>query len=127
MELVVIVIVIALLEYLVFGALVGRARGVYGIKAPATVGNEAFERTYRVHQNSLESLIVFVPAVWIYGAYASPIWAAGIGAVYIVARAVYARAYIGDAAKRGPGALVSGVSIVFLLIGGLIGAVRTHF
>jgi uncharacterized MAPEG superfamily protein len=126
MEPVVIVIVIALLEYLAFGALVGRARGVYGVKAPVTVGHPIFERTFRVHQNSLESLIVFVPAVWIYGVYGSPVWAAGIGALYVIARALYAYSYIGDAAKRGPGAVSSMILVAILLIGGLIGAVRAY-
>ena len=51
MEPVYIVILVALLEYTVFTALVGRARGRYGIKAPATVGNPDFERVYRVQQN----------------------------------------------------------------------------
>jgi uncharacterized MAPEG superfamily protein len=57
----------------------------------------------------------------------SPIWAAGIGVLYVIARAVYARAYIGDPAKRGPAVLVSMLSIGILLIGGLIGAMRVYF
>lgn len=37
MELVIIVILLALLEYLAFGAMVGRARGVYGIKGQSSL------------------------------------------------------------------------------------------
>jgi hypothetical protein len=56
------VIGVALLEFLYFGFAVGRARETYGIKAPATTGNEMFERYYRVQMNTLEQLIIFIPA-----------------------------------------------------------------
>ncbi|MBT4257414.1 MAG: MAPEG family protein, partial [Gammaproteobacteria bacterium] len=69
MELVATVIVLALIEYQVFGMLVGRARGKYDVKAPAVSGNEVFERYYRVQQNTAEQLIVFLPAITIYGFY----------------------------------------------------------
>ena len=83
MEPVYVIILVALLEYAVFTALVGRARVRHGIKAPATTGNPDFERVYRVQQNTLESLIVFVPAVWIFGLNASPAIGAGLGAVFL--------------------------------------------
>src|SRR5262245_37668759 len=89
-----IVVLVALLEYTVFSALVGRARVRHGIKAPATVGNPDFERVYRVQQNTLECLIVFVPAVWIFGLYVNPLIGAGLGAVFVIARAIYAAGYI---------------------------------
>jgi len=127
MEPVVIVILVALAEYMVFSGLVGRARAKYRIAAPAITGHDVFERTFRVHQNSLENLIVFVPAVWVFGAYVSPLWAAGIGVVYIVARAMYARGYIAAAEKRGVGSGVTGVVLVVLVIGGLVGVVLTYF
>ena len=58
MELVTIVIAVALIEYSVFGMLVGKARGTYGIDAPAITGYPIFERYYRVHQNTLENLVL---------------------------------------------------------------------
>lgn len=123
MELVIVVILLALLEYLAFGAMVGRARGVYGIKAPATTGHDVFERTHRVHQNTLESLIVFVPAIWVFGLYQSPLWAAIVGALFLIGRALYAFNYIRAADKRGPGAVITGVANGVLVIGGLVGVV----
>src|SRR4029453_15409606 len=48
-----IVTVLALLQYTWFGLMVGRAREKYGIAAPATSGNEVFERHFRVHMNTL--------------------------------------------------------------------------
>jgi uncharacterized MAPEG superfamily protein len=126
MEPVVIVILVALAEYMVFSGLVGRTRAKYGIAAPAITGHGVFERTFRVHQNSLENLIVFVPAVWIFGAYVSPPWAAGVGVVYIVARAIYAQGYIAAAEKRGVGSGITGVVLMVLVIGGLVGAILTY-
>ena len=76
---------------------------------------------FRVHQNTLESLIVFVPAVWIFGLYMSPFWGAVLGAVFIVARVVYAVGYIRAAEKRGPGAGLTGLVLAVLVLGGLIG------
>lgn len=40
--------VCAVIEYLVLGTLVGRARGKYKVAAPAITGNPVFERYYRV-------------------------------------------------------------------------------
>ena len=71
-----IVITLALVQFVAFGMLVGRARGLYGIKAPATTGHEMFERYFRVHYNTMELLIVFVPAGWLFGLYVIPGWGA---------------------------------------------------
>ena len=79
MAAVAIVVLLALLEYLFFGLRVGAARAKYGVKAPAVTGDPAFERYFRIHQNTLENLVVFIPAIWLFGLYISPIWAAGIG------------------------------------------------
>jgi glutathione S-transferase len=35
---------LAVIQLVVFGVLVGRARGTYGIAAPATTGHPVFER-----------------------------------------------------------------------------------
>ena len=123
MEAVYIVVALALLEYMVFAALVGRARGKFGIRAPATTGHPEFERTYRVHQNTLESLVVFVPAAVLFGLYVSPLWAAVLGVAFIVARAMYAAAYIQAAEKRGPGAGLTGLVNGVLVIGAIVGLV----
>lgn len=124
MEYVYIVIVLALIEYAVLGGLVGRARGKYGIKAPAVTGNEVFERTFRVHQNTLEGLVVFVPSLWLFGAFLSPLVAAGLGVVGIIGRAIYAKGYIEAAEKRGPGAGICGLVNIALLVGALVGLIR---
>lgn len=124
MELVFVTILLALLEYSVMAALVGRARVKYGVKAPATTGNADFERVNRVHVNTLESLIVFVPGVWIFGLYVSELWAAVLGAVFVIGRVIYAIGYTQAADKRGPGAGITGIVNLVLIVGGLIGLGR---
>lgn len=124
MEAVAVVIVLALLEYVVFAMLVGRARGLYGVKAPAISGHEIFERYFRVHQNTLELLVAFVPAVWLFGMYVDSTWAALLGLVYVVARILYLRGYVADPAKREVGFALSVLPVFVLLIGALWGAGR---
>jgi len=124
MELVLVVMLVALIEYMVFAGLVGRARGQYGVRAPATTGHPTFERIYRVHQNTLEALIVFVPALLVFACYLSFAWAAGLGVVFIVARAIYAVSYIRAAERRGVGAGLTGVVNIVLVLGGLVGLAK---
>jgi glutathione S-transferase len=119
------VVLLALVECYVFAMLVGRARGRYGILAPAVSGNEAFERYFRVHQNSIEQLVLFIPAVWLFGIYVGPRSAAIIGAVYLLARLIYAVGYIADPKKRGPGAGLTFVSVAILTLGALWGVLRS--
>ena len=118
------VILLALLEYMVFGFLVGGARARYKIAAPATSGHPEFERTFRVHYNTLELLVVFIPAIWLFGLYLNPRWGAIIGAVFLVGRALYAVGYIRAPEKREIGAMLSLGSVAVLLFGALFGVIR---
>src|SRR5271170_6351399 len=97
-----IVTMLALLEYLILGVMVGRARGTYGVEAPATTGNPDFERYFRVHANTLEALIVFIPAVWIFSFTVNYHFGVVLGFLFLIARAMYAQGYLSAAAKRGP-------------------------
>ena len=115
------VIALALLEYLVLGALVGRARGQYKVEAPATTGDPTFERYFRVHQNSLEALIVFIPALWMFAYFLSISVAIALGLIFIVGRIIYAASYIRAPEKRGPGAGITFIVNATLVIGSLIG------
>jgi glutathione S-transferase len=114
---------LALLQFIVFGFQVGRQRGKYGIKAPATTGNEVFERHFRVQQNTLELLVVFVPGLYLFANYFNPLWAAGLGVVYLIGRQVYAASYVKNPASRSAGYGLSFLPAVILIAGGLVGAV----
>src|SRR5260370_40508597 len=84
------VIALALIEFSILGVMTGRARVRLGVPAPATTGNPEFERYFRVHQNTMESLVVFIPAVYLFGLIWNMHLAAAIGLLFIVARVVYA-------------------------------------
>ena len=119
---VVIVIAVALLLYLFFGMLVGRARMQYKVEAPATTGHPMFERYNRVHQNTQESLMMFLPGMTMFGFYASANIACLLGVVWIIGRVIYLRAYVKDPASRGLGAILSFFPNLVLVIGGAIAA-----
>jgi len=119
-----IVILLALIEFLVLGGMVGNARKKYGVKVPATAGNEMFERHFRVHYNTMEQLVVFVPAIWMFGAFVSDAWGAILGAVFVVARVLYATGYVREPAKREVGSMLGGVAVIVLVLGALYGAIR---
>ncbi|MEX2499512.1 MAG: MAPEG family protein [Wenzhouxiangellaceae bacterium] len=127
MQLVAIVIGIALIEYLVFSALVGKARATYEIHAPATTGNEMFERYFRVHMNTLEALILFIPSILLFANYVNAVIGAGIGVVFVIGRIVFFKSYIKDPKSRQLGAMLSGIPSVALLLGGIIGAAIDYF
>lgn len=118
------VTILALLQYAVFGALVGKARGTYGVKAPAVSGNGMFERYYRVQMNTLETLVLFIPGVWLAAPYVAEKWIAGLGLVYLVGRVVYFRAYVADPAKRSAGYSLSLFPAAALIVIALVGAVK---
>jgi len=125
MELVYLTILLALVEYIGMAAVVGRARVKHGVIAPAMTGNPDFERANRVHVNTLENLVIFVPGVLIFAVYVSELWAAILGALFVVGRAAYALGYYRAADKRSIGAAITGVVNIVLVLGGLIGLGRS--
>jgi len=122
MALVAVVAALALIEYSVFALQVGQARQRYGVKAPATSGHDLFERHYRVQQNTLEQLVVFLPSLYLFAAFVSGWVAALLGLAFVVGRAIYARGYLADPEKRSAGFLIGFAASNVLLLGGLLGA-----
>ncbi|MFA7415341.1 MAG: MAPEG family protein [Rhizobium sp.] len=112
----------ALIAYTWFLIKVARARKEFGIAAPKTSGHESFERIFRVQQNTVEQLVLFLPALWLFGFYVSDPLAGILGLCWTGARALYASQYYEDASKRGPGAALTFLISILLLIGGTIGA-----
>lgn len=111
---------LALLFTFVLTALVGRARGRHGVKAPATTGHPQFERWFRVQQNTIEQLVVFLPALLLFGAFVDSRVGAAIGLAWIAGRAHYAWSYVRDPERRGPGMVVTLLATATLLIGATV-------
>ena len=123
MELIAIVTALALLQTFVFAFQVGQARVKHSINAPSTTGSDEFDRAFRVHQNTIEQLVIFVPSLWMFGHYVDAQIGAGVGMVFVIARMIYRSAYRGDPTSRGTGFSIGALSMMILLVGGLIGAV----
>lgn len=119
-----IVIVLALIEFFYFAFAVAQARGRYKIAAPATTGNEVFERYFRVQMNTLEQLVIFIPSILIFAVYWSPYVAATLGAVFVIGRLLYFLTYVKDPRKREAGFILTVTPTMILAVGAVIGAVR---
>lgn len=117
------VTVAALILYLVVTINVARSRARHKIMPPRMSGEPEFERVLRVQQNTLEQLILFLPALWLFAIYVSPIWSAVLGAIWIVGRIVYAWGYYQAAEKRLLGFGLSNLSGTVLLAGSLVGII----
>jgi glutathione S-transferase len=117
---------LALLQFFYFGMLVGRARGLYNIKAPAMSGNEVFERYFRVQMNTLEQLILLLPALWMASAFRfiADYWIALLGVVYLIGRFIYLRSYVADPAKRSMGFALSSLPVLILIVIDIVGVIR---
>jgi glutathione S-transferase len=118
-----IVAMLAVLQYIAFGSMVGQARGKYGVKAPAVTGSEPFERMYRVQMNTLELLVALLPALYVAARYWPPHYVAAIGAVYLVGRIVYWRAYVNAPQSRNLGFVLSIAPVLTLALMALVPAV----
>ena len=127
MEPLVVVLMLILLQTLYFGIEVGRARQRLRIEAPAVSGNDEFDRYFRAHQNSLEQLIVFLPAVLV-GAYLGySITGVVCGVFYLVGRAIYFRSYVKDPKKRTLGFVLSFFSTVILIMTSFVSSILNFF
>ena len=123
--LLVLVTLAALFFYFWTGIEVARARGKYGVKAPAMTGNTDFERVVRVQANTLEWIPLFLASMWLFSIY-WPAWiAAIIGVVWIVGRFMYMQGYLAAADKRSMGFLVQGIAVAALFLGALVGVVMS--
>ena len=115
------VTLLAVALYFYTGLLVARARAKFGVVAPATTGNPDFERAFRVQQNTLEWMPIFLPLLWLFVLYVNDWGAALLGLVWIVGRVLYIHGYTQAADKRHRGFAMQAFACGALLIGTLAG------
>jgi glutathione S-transferase len=118
------VTVLALVLYFVLSLNVGRARGTWNVPAPAMTGHIEFEKRNRVHMNTLEQLVLFLPMLWLSLGVLGDLTAAGIGLVWLIGRIIYARSYYADPAKRSLGFGLTMLPTLVLMIATLVSVAR---
>ena len=123
MEAIAIVTGLAVLQSFWFAFEVGKQRVAHKVKAPAVSGAPEFERAFRIHQNTVEQLVIFLPGLWMFAYYVHPYGAAAVGVVYLVARMIYRSGYMGDPSARGKGFGLTALAMMILVLGGMGGAI----
>lgn len=123
MELVTLLILIALAQYIYFTGRTGLTRAKYGISAPKTVGDDTWERIFRVQQNTMEQLVPFVPGMIAFAYLVSPTWALLPGSLFIIGRALYSHQYISKPDSRATGMVITMLSNVVLVVGSMVGVI----
>ena len=98
---------------------VARAHSKTGILAPLMTGDAYLERCIRAHINTLEWMPVFLPAMWLFAVYWSPMWASTLGAMWIVGRILYFLGYVVAPQKRFPGFFIQSIAVFALSLGAL--------
>jgi glutathione S-transferase len=116
---------LALLLYMFMIMGVGGARRKYKVAGPATTGDPNFERHFRVQMNTLESLPLFLPALWLFAFTWDDIYAAALGGVWIIGRLLYWRGYVSAGGSRSLGFQIQGLAISILVLGALYRVVQT--
>lgn len=124
MEYASLIVLLALLQYVWFTMRVGISRGKYHVDAPSCEGDENWERQFRVQQNTMEQLIIFIPASYAFAYYMSPTWVLLAGGLYIIGRFLYSAEYLKDPKSRTPGMATTLLANVILLVGALFGLIK---
>ncbi len=123
MEYVALVTLLLIVEYMFFTGQAGAARAKADVKAPAMTGNESFERALRVQVNTLEQLIITVPAMWICATYFRADVAAALGTIFFIGRLIYRSAYLKDPSSRLVGMLVGFLANAVLVLSSAWGVI----
>ena len=122
-----IVTILSILLVFYTGARVASMRGKHNIQAPATSGHPEFERAFRIHYNTLESIAAFIALLWLATIYfhTLPWLPALVGLIWVIGRLLYMTGYMNDPSKRGTGFGIAMLSQLALLIIAVIGIVQT--
>ena len=124
MEYATLIVLLALLQYVWFTVRVGITRGKYEVNAPACKGDENWERLFRIQQNTMEQLIMLIPASYAFAYYLSPVWVLVPGAAFVFGRFLYSATYLKDPKTRGPGMGLTLAANAVLILGAFFGLLK---
>ena len=102
-------------------AVAGLSRGKGDLKPPAMTGDAKYELANRIHMNSLETLVLLLPFVWLTSIYFGDVWGAFACVIWIIGRVMYRQAMLTDPSKRAPGMMIT-IAPIFVMGIALIGA-----
>jgi glutathione S-transferase len=102
-------------------AVAAEARGKYNVKAPNITGHVEFEKRSRAHMNTLESLVIFLPILWLLAIGSSSDLVPGIlGLVWVVGRLFYSIGYISEPSRRLPAFFTVTTAQVLVYLGAAV-------
>ena len=127
METATLIVMLALVEYLFFTGRVGAYRGKRKVDAPACTGDETFERAFRIQQNTMEQLVVFIPATYAFAYFVSVKWVWLPGALFLIGRFLYSSEYLSKPESRAPGMGMTLLANAVLVVATLFVLVRDLF
>ncbi len=107
----------AVILLMALGFRVSQMRNRHHVDAPAMTGHPELERACRVHLNTVEQLVLFLPVLWLFAALIDGLWAGIIGLLWLAGRIVYIVSYTRNPASRAPGMIVTTVATVLLTLG----------
>ena len=117
------VTLLALIISVAFAIYVARTRSRTGIDAPRMTGAPELDRALRVQGNTVEQIVIFLPALWLAAIYFQG-WAPPIlGLIWCGGRIIYAFVY-GTAKQRFPGFAPTNLSSLILIVMSAIGVIN---
>lgn len=117
------VTLLALGVYFALTLNVARARGRFKVTPPDTDGPQEFRRVYRVQQNTLEQMALFLPLLWLAAFSMGDLFAASFGCLWPLSRIIYARGYYDKAKRRSKGFIIGIFVNLVLFLGALAGVI----
>ncbi len=97
-----------------FSLKVGSLRGKIGVNAPNCDGGDDFNRAFRVHMNTIEQIVLFLPSLWLALPVLGDLYAASAGAVWVIGRLLYSIQYMRDPNSRTLGMVLTFLPTVVL-------------
>ena len=75
-----------------------------------------FDRHYRIHQNTIEQIVIFIPSLWLFGYFVHMNIGAGLGLLFLIGRFIFRSAYLKDPASREIGFILGFLPIAICLL-----------